>query len=464
LPAGPLSAYTTYTIGATETKGGSSVTPGTLTLSLDNAAIGTISGTTLKTGVKNASGHLTVTDSSHGVSGMAAVTVASTHPGTAGDTASFAGTIVQTVRRPLPAPVATEPPYTYDYAVAVAQTVSSGKSFNGASGLTDFRDVESDTLQSPVATRTTTTDAYYSIVAAGSLLDVLSNGSSASDSNGSTYVTDIGSGNGLIDILPETAGQSWSNNAAETYSETESDSATTRRTVNANGSSTETDTFADPSLSNETITVNSDLTASLDEIGGEDATASVTAPAGGKITYHLMIGGGSYSFPITDWYPTTTLASDSSVEALGVTIPAACKVPAVVGTTATQIVETQANLNPMLGTYETRSTTSFSAPSYGQVCVQISDTIDDYYDYSGQSPNVVQLYSTPEQITTTTETVGVTHASIAGAPSTFARSRALVAAKLSFDRVMGRLYEKRARLRAAALHRYRTATLKGVHR
>jgi len=472
LPPGPLAEYETYQIGATESEGGSPVTPGALTIALDNPAIGKITGTTLRAGFSNATGHLTVTDSSHNTSETVAVTVNSTLPNSAGDTESFAGTIVETIARPQPvqdakqshrAPDATQPTYTYNYTVAISTVKSEGKTFEGEGGENETKSVETDTQQSPVVAYTITTDEYGTFSTANQLLDILTKGSSASDSNGADYLTHINDGNGIIDVLPE-SNQTWTDTAQDTYSETDPDGTTITRTDNQDGSYAEREKFSDPSLSNQVIDVNSDLSGSIEELNGENTSVSVGSPSGGEIAYDLTVDGTTHDFQVGDWYPSTTLASDTSVESLGVTIPTACNVPSVVGTTATKIDETYERLDPVLGTYEKRVYTNFLAKSYGLVCATIGETLDDYYDYSGQSPNFVELYDTPEQITTISETIGVVHADIAGAPHTFSTNQELATAKTSFAHVMARIYEARARQRAAALQRYRTATLKGVHR
>ncbi|MBD5634079.1 MAG: hypothetical protein IAI49_06335, partial [Candidatus Eremiobacteraeota bacterium] len=155
-----LDAATTYTLTATETAaGGAAVTPGTLTITLDNAAIGTVSGNTLVTGTANASGHVKVADSRTGLSETIAVTVLSTHPATVGDTLTLAGSLVHTIARPLPAPSAIASPTTSTTNVTdVLKILSTAATFGGKSNLTDENVVESDV--SPLQTIATTSDTY----------------------------------------------------------------------------------------------------------------------------------------------------------------------------------------------------------------------------------------------------------------------------------------------------------------
>lgn len=480
LPAGPLSPNATYQLTATETVGGSPVTPGPLTLTLDNPSVGTVSGTTLTAGIVNAKGTLTIKDAAHNLSTTVSVSVGSTNPSTAGDTTSFVGTISQTIVRPFPAPVASQAPTQSTTDVSIATTTSTGASFGGLTGLTDFKSVERDTSRSPVVTTTITTDAFERTLASGATISVLTPGSTALDSNGNTFQTTFGAGNGILDILPEIGGSSFTNTAALVYTENDSDSTTIARTVNADGSYTESDVF--PDGSNQTIAVNADLSASFGSLRGSGASIAVSAPTtapsppGAVITYTASLPPAPmststptvlFSRTFKDWYPTTTLATDTTTTAVAQPIPAACNVSGSVGTSATVLAETMTRLDPALGTYETRTTSSFLAPFVGLACIQISDKLDDYYDYSGQLSGIVALSTSPIQTTTTTETVGLKTATIAGAPVVASRSHvassavglsarsgpSLAIVKTSFERVIQRAYAKRhAEMRATLLH------------
>ncbi len=479
LPAGPLSPNTAYQVSVVETIGGAPATPGMLTLSLDNATVGKTSGSILVAGVTNASGTLTVTDSSHGLTATAAVTVASTHPATNGDIVTLAGSIVQTIARPLPAPTATQPVYTGTTAVTIATTTTTGATFNGMSGLTDFKSVEVDTSQSPVIAKTTMTDAYQMLVANGTAINVVTPGSAATDSNGNAFTTMVGSGNGVLDILPEVNGATFANNAASMFAETDADSTTVARTTNADGTYAETDKFAD--TSSQQIAINADLSGSISTLRGTRFMVTVPPPTTGAnsvINYTLTRPGPNptstprvVTIPVKTWYPTKTLASDTATTTTTQAIPASCNVPAAVGTNATAIAETVNLLDPVLGTFETRITTSYVAPFFGVACVQIADKFDMYYDYTGQTRFIVFVSSTPIQTTTTTETIGLKTANVAGAPkfgmTTRASSagvvrRSFAAAKTSFERTMQRVYGERRRTMHATLSH--APTLQQVNR
>jgi hypothetical protein len=469
LPSAALAPNTTYQLSATETVGGSPVTPGTLTFKLDNPAVGTLTGTSLLTGVVNASGTITVTDASRNGTATFTVSVGTTHPLANGDAVTLAGTLAQTIVRPLPAPSATPPVFSSNATIAIATTTTTGATFNGAAGLSDLHSVEQDTTQSPAITTTTTTDAYESLVPNGSAFDVVTPGSAGTDSNGKSFSTVLGTGNGLLDILPETNGATFSNDAAATYSETDADGQTILRTTNADGTYSETDSYPDGTT--QTVAVNADLSGSLTGFRGlagiNVTVAAPTTATPSTIAYSLSQPGPTptstptvQTLSVNTWYPTTTLASDVYTTTLAQTIPTACAVPAGAGTTAVALAETVRRLDPVLGTFENRTTTSFLAPSYGLVCVQIADTLDDYYDYSGQSSSLIAVSSTPIQTTSIVETVGLKSATIGGAtklstavktnsaavaPSAAASFglRPLAIARVSFERVVQRAYRER---------------------
>ena len=473
LPAGPLSPNATYTISAVETIGGTAVTPGPLTVSLDNASVGKVSGTTLLAGLANASGNVTVADASRGLSATVVVSVATTHPATAGDTVDLAGSLTQTITRPHPAPSAVPPPFVSQATITIATTTSIGATFAGLAGLTDFKSIENETTLSPAITTTTTTDSYQRVVPNGTAFDIVTPGDSASDSNGNTFTTTYGAGNGLLlDVLPETNGGSFSNDAALVATESDAGGASANRTVNPDGSYAETDAFADRTT--QSIAVNADLSGTLNNLRGQTTTSvAVGAPkpsstgTGKIVDYTLTIGSppSPHVLAIFDWYPTTALASDTVTTTTGQNIPSTCAVPTSVGTSATLLAENFTRLDPVLGTYEVRSTATYLSPLVGVVCVTISDTLDDHYDYSGQVGAFVGIDPTgaPIQTTVTAETIGLKTASVAGAPtglqthaSGFARSDAIQTlpasssaqhafsiAKTAFDRLMQRAYAKR---------------------
>ncbi|MGH7709284.1 MAG: hypothetical protein ACREM6_15425 [Vulcanimicrobiaceae bacterium] len=387
-----------------------------------------------------------------------------------GATANLTGQIVQTVVRPFPAPSATIPPATTTTMVAVvAKIASTTASFNGQSNLVDANTVETDT--GGLQTLTVTTDTFAAIVPiTGGTFNLLSYGSNATDSNGTTFLTKLGTGNGLLDIQPDKNAASWQNNAAETYAETEPDSTTIARIVNADGTYRETDTFAATptfpgQFSPEQIVTKPDLSAAITNLGGQTGlnvafgvptgsgtsakiplTVVVPVPVGTPTTQQLLV---------PDWYPAPpTIASDGFVKSTGVATPAICAVPPSVGSPATAVAETLLRLDTALGVAETRTTTAYYVYPFGLVCAQMNDVLNAYYDFSGQSPAF--FAGSPQQVTTTVETLGFTSGSPAGTLSDRRAASLGPAAALQlvapvFDRTIARIYDRQRRaLRGAA--------------
>jgi hypothetical protein len=457
-----LSAATTYGLSATETaSGGRSVTPGPLTITLDNVAIGTVSGDSLVTGVVNATGHVKVADSSTGLSVTFTVSVLSTHPATAGDTVTLSGTLSHTVARPQPAPSAIASPVTTTATVTdVLKVASTSATFGATTNAIDENVVETDV--SPLATLTTTSDTYEIFVPSGSLQLFTDVGTTAFDSNGSGYATTPGAGAGIIDELPDANGATWSNTAALLSSETDADGTTIVRTTAANGTYSETDAYLGQASLTSVTQTNADLSAGISALGGLPIAVAFAAPSGGSIAYTITPAPAFQIAPITgtvaDWFPTSTIYSDTSTKSTNQTIPAACSASATVGTTATKIVDATTHLDTALGTYEQRSETTYDVPGYGTACVQLSDVIDSYYDYTGQSPQTIlpglniALSASPLQIDTISETLGFTSGTVANAAARrSARSVspeiALHAVAPMFERAIDAVYRsRRARL------------------
>ncbi|MBD5635087.1 MAG: hypothetical protein IAI49_11475 [Candidatus Eremiobacteraeota bacterium] len=304
----------------------------------------------------------------------------------------------------------------------------------------------------------------------------------SSDTNGVQDTTTFGSGAGLIDELPDANGATFANTAAQTFAETEPDGTTVARTVKADGTYTEADSYFGLTPASTTQT-NADLSATLTYFGGLTVDVAYGAPSGtgasATIPYSISLTIPSpppaTTGTIPDWYPATTIFSDTAVKSTGQTIPSACNVSSAVGTSATKIVETTTHLDTALGTYETRVQTSFDAPGFGSVCVQLADTIDAYYDYTGQSLSTVfpglnlALSATPIQIDTLSETLGFTTGSIQGSSSnrrsgSLASDSVMRAVSPVFDRAVQSIYRARRKAMVANLTSRKAALLKEIVR
>ena len=88
--------------------------------------------------------------------------------------------------------------------VAQAVSVTTGATFNGQSNLANVKTVETDTtaLQQVVVN----TNAYYANVPTASGNDLMSYGYTSSDTFGEQLTVLLGTGNGLVDMLPEISG------------------------------------------------------------------------------------------------------------------------------------------------------------------------------------------------------------------------------------------------------------------
>lgn len=398
-----LASNTTYALSATETLNGKTISPGTLVYSVDSA-VGSVSGNVLTTVVSNGKGNVSVTDSAHGVSSSLAVAVLSSRPVSNGNSYSYAGTLTETIVRPLPAPVASQAPYSFSTAVTQTVAVTTGQSFNGATNAVDFQAVEQD--GGATQALGSTTDTFLNFVPNGGIVDVFNLGNQSIDSNGVKTSLTRDPGNGLIDTIPQQVGAFGQNTGAATTVESDPDGTTLTRKTNADGSYQESDVF--PGGLTGSITNNVDGSGTL--VSANGTKVEFGAPTSGGIP--VSLNGHALPNPVPLWYPggSVQLYTETDSDAGVVVIPAACAVPVAVGTQATQVVSSIQTLDPVLGFIETKSESDFTVPAFGVVCTQLVDTTTDYYDYSGQG---FVLAPVPQQITTTTETLGIVTATVA---------------------------------------------------
>ncbi|GAC1547198.1 MAG: hypothetical protein NVS3B16_18920 [Vulcanimicrobiaceae bacterium] len=322
---------------------------------------------------------------------------------------------------------------TFSAVVTQRVAVTTGASYGAATNLTDFTTTETDEQVSPAKTTAVTTDAYASYPAGGSgIVRAVATVSTTSD--GVKFVTTYGADNGLIDVLPEVPGPLRPPNSASlATTESDPDGTTTTRTTKADGSYVETSSYVDGTTATA--------------IEAADGTGSYSLPLFG-ITPNTLITVGTIvpaAFPllayipvtivyspnlftppkavtdarkVADWYPTTApqppvLASETFVNNGAQAIPAACNVPAALGTSGNQLVQTVAKTDTIFGETETLSTTSYVAAA-GVVCTILADTVVQYYDFSGQTRRTLATPSTPLQTTTVSETLGLTSATLLG--------------------------------------------------
>lgn len=338
-------------------------------------------------------------------------------PCTTGLKYAYVGSALQTISRPLPppspAPPSPQPSATIAFTVQLSTNiVSNSASFGGKSSLTQLHSLEQDTTA--LQTTEVLSDQFVSCPGSGSG-NYLEAGWSSLDSNGVLLKLVYGSGDGLVDELPETPGASWTNNAALTLSETDPDGQTSVKTVNADGSYKETVNFPDGTVAN--ATENSDGSATYSApVGGPNAggntVVSIGTPnpsaSGGPAIPILITAPSSTPQPISvaDWYPPgpLTLASETDQDVGSGAFPAACNVPASVASSGNKIVRTLSRFDTIFGELEHDVQTTYTAAGIGVVCVVINNSLTAYYDYTGQGPNFSPV---PQQITTLAETIGL---------------------------------------------------------
>jgi hypothetical protein len=282
----------------------------------------------------------------------------------------------------------------------------------------------------PTNTTTTNTSSVLEIEPyPGTASTLVLFSTSSNDGTGNSIATSYANKQ-EIDDLGTAAGVPWSNNPTANVTET-TDAMSSYRQIASDGSYNETDSA--PNGGQATISID----------GAEGGT---TLDGGG--TYHLNVGAqcngeviflygpptaGSITLTITDWAPNSKgictkgsktrtfpawftvpsgagsgYVTDNFVDNGAVNLPQACNgVKPAVTTANNQVVETYNVLDPVLGYTETRTTTSYDVSGYGPVCVSISDTLSDYYDYSDNTTRIdyQSQNGQPNSVNTITETL-----------------------------------------------------------
>jgi hypothetical protein len=334
----------------------------------------------------------------------AAILTPSSTPGT------YVGTSVQTDA--FGYPVASPFPTT-SVTGTLALTIANGSAANpGGQPATNIHTVESDAV--PLSTTTETTDSWLAFSATQTQLfgSVSSdNASPTANTVATAYTTPQ-----IVDMLPETNGATWTNSPAATIAESYADGETADRTVNADGTYTETDTYPnrDPYTFVNTIAVNPDGSGSYTGSGwipyGIDGL-TYTAPVNGIITIDLLEITGPVVFDtVAVWYPATpmSLYNQSNTITTGVAFPASCAVPAGYGTVGNLVAQTTSRVDPVIGYTDGQTIDTYTVPGAGAVCSMMSDATDYYYDYSDdQGEARLGFAPTPLQVSTLTETLTI---------------------------------------------------------
>jgi hypothetical protein len=357
-------------------------------------------------------------------------------------------------------------------AASIAQSVTDmGPAAFGGANPVDLRTSETDTQQSPVKTIGVTTDSFYTPGPyLGSQSGYYTYGFASSDTDG-RHVTDTvtsvgdhgGAFNGLVDVLPETGAQTWTNTGAQTIAESESDGFTANRTIAADGSYGEQDVYPQgsqftpqPAPLTATITENADGSGTyvLPLLGPPNSTFTFATPSGGNILISLSVPGtGTTTNTVPTWY-ALPLYAETDRDDGALAIPGSCSVPATFGSRANGIEQTFTSVDTVIGTLEKFDQITYVVGGY-VVCVRLTDTTDVFYDYSGQGDQPPFGFSfsggqAPLEVITTTSTVGLTSTSVAGA----FRTRDATAQESAAGAIMARTSFLAARERRRFERRY----------
>src|SRR5262249_23299209 len=142
---------------------------------------------------------------------------------------------------------------------------------------------------------------------------------------------------------------------------------------------------------------------------------------------------------------------------------------------ANEIQQQTTTIDPAMGTLETVQTNQYVVAGSGPVCVNVTDTNKQFYNYQGDqnytgpfSPYPV-LSSTPLVVTTVTETLALQSASVSAQART-AQSSGLriaippVAVSLARQNVQHLMMHAVAQRRVAGSHRLSLAHMNGAQR
>ena len=358
------------------------------------------------------------------------------HPSSNADAFTMVGSLLVTYSRPnqFPSP---EPTSTTLDQVTQQIAVSNPASFNGTSGV-EFAISETDNQIDPTTqTFGDTLDQYYSFsntIYAGNFLDL---GYNATDDTGYTVGLVNGPNDRLADVLPETAGATWSNAAGRTLTTNDGMGQTSSTTYADDGSYTGTITY--PNLNPSPNPTGSQLTNTATLVAKTDGSAQLVTPRDGldlqydstytmeaptasgpsgtiTVTTLLAPAANSTSTPeatsttIPNWMPASvpgSLASETDVDNGPMGLPSQCSAAsAISSSTPNQIVQTKTSVDPLNGVLDTATTTTYDTVNVGPVCVILHDVATAYYDLSGAN-GASYFEGAPIQVTTTDETLAL---------------------------------------------------------
>jgi hypothetical protein len=375
--------------------------------------------------------------------------VPSPYPASAADTFVYSGQLQQAFQSfPELAPPSASPEPISQTITDVTQTVSvrTNQTFNGTSGLTDLHAAESDALSTGLKTTTSTTDTYESVpTQSGASAPLLGYGSQFADEAGDTTSTLL-SPAAILDQLPETAGAQWSNGAGATIDEalagdSSGSAVTVVRTVNADGSYSESTTYP-PNYSLPGFTGVGKIQENADGSGvfsfQQDGSYSTTLtyskpepqPSGPPLIVVNVYAGENTTVAPTQtlgiplWYGNTpTLYNETDLDQGMQPIPASCNLASSLPSQGTALAQTITRTDTVLGYTEQETSTTYVAPGYGVLCSVATDKQTLYYDFNGDQASVFTA-TPPFEITTVSETLALQPSSVIVGTTTSATSAA----------------------------------------
>lgn len=324
-------------------------------------------------------------------------------------TFALSGASTQTTSRTAPTP--TPPPLTTNDTIAESAIVHNNRSFH-AQPASDYLTTETDA--GPNQTITTTSNDYFVFppITGGPIVNI---GFHSTDSNGVVIDEQNLAGNGIVGELPPSG---WTNNAAQTIVENDPDLTMTTTNIAADGSysATKNEVAGQTTISaNPNGSANEIIPADPFGVGGASTEISIGPVSGGNIVINVCIPSGTTATPcatpapqsaiLPAWYPASpTLASDVATSTgTGTTsIPPGCT---PLATSGTQFHELKSRIDTILGYREDETIDTWAVSGTGPVCQRISDTLNLYYDFTGQT--LSPFNSTPIQTTTFSELIGL---------------------------------------------------------
>jgi hypothetical protein len=415
----PAGATTQYTASETNGNGFPFLTTA-FTYSIDNSQLGSMSSSgQLSAGALDATGNVTAVDQTAARGnprGSLAIAVGSARPGNTGDAFTFTGTITSSDQIFINPPLPTMAPQVVNGTVTLNTTGGTASPSGGSTVNVASTSTEVDKYTLETVTTTTNTTTAYGLASGLTTVSVLS--TDATDSNNAEYINTYGSGNGLLDVLPETAGAFGPNNAALTYQENDPANYSLTRTTNGDGSYTENDTDAFGDV--ETMNGNADFSGTYDATQYNGFSWAFTAPSGSPATITLTSTNNNQSpavvrhYTFLSWIPTslTHPSVETDTDAGVVSYPGSCAVPAKYGTSGNKIVQSITRADTALGNLETETITTYVNQLYGPVCLVMTDNVQTYYDYTLQEgPYSIWVnYASPAESTLASETLTLSSA------------------------------------------------------